>query len=620
MLNTSRSVFVKTARAGLLLVVCAALGGCAGYMAFREGQQALAEGRVEPALAKLKQAVAQNPQNVEYRQSYFAQRDAAAFALLRRIDGTVEAGEFALAEALVAELQRVDPSHARLASLKAAISAAQRQWVALDRAAQLAQSGDPAQAVAAVQAVLSEAPRHVRATAMQRTLLRRQADADGRDLGLYPKLKAAYRKPVTLSFHGASLQQVFDALKQAAGINYVFDKDVRTDARVTLAVKDKPIEDILRLLLATNQLERRVLDEDSLLIYPNTPAKAAEYREMVVRVFYISHADAGKLATMLKSIARAREVSVDEKLNLLVVRDAAEVIRLCEKLIATHDQPEPEVMLELEVLEVSASRLLDMGISWPSSISASVAGAAGVPGRLTMEELRNRSSSLIRLNLNDPLAAAQLRSQVGSANLLANPRVRVRNKQSAKILIGERVPVFTTTATANVGTFESVNYLDVGLKLDIEPTVSVDGDVSMKLALEVSNILETVTRSSGTQAYRLGTRNTSTTLRVRDGETNVLAGLIQKDERRSNTGVPGLNELPVLSKLFGAAQDSDSRTEIVLLVTPHVVRNIDPLGIGLQEFLSGTDAAVGAPPIQLGAPPPRPVAPTGQAGPAEKRP
>jgi general secretion pathway protein D len=209
---------------------------------------------------------------------------------------------------------------------------------------------------------------------------------------------------------------------------------------------------------------------------------------------------------------------------------------------------------------------------------------------------------MVKLRISDPVIAAQLRSTKGSANLLANPRVRVRNRQSAKILIGERVPVFTTTATANVGTSESVNYLDVGLKLDIEPTVSLDDEVSMKLALEVSNILETITRSSGTQAYRLGTRNTSTTLRVRDGETNILAGLIQRDERRSNTGVPGLNEVPLLSKLFGAAQDSDNRTEIVLLITPHIVRNIDLPGVGLQEFLSGTEAAVGAAPIQLGSP------------------
>jgi general secretion pathway protein D len=229
-------------------------------------------------------------------------------------------------------------------------------------------------------------------------------------------------------------------------------------------------------------------------------------------------------------------------------------------------------------------------------------GRDGVAGQLRLDELRNRTSSMVKLKISDPVIAAQLRSTKGSANLLANPRVRVRNKQSAKILIGERVPVFTTTATANVGTSESVNYLDVGLKLDIEPTVSLDDEVSMKLALEVSNILETITRTSGTQAYRLGTRNTSTTLRVRDGETNILAGLIQRDERRSNTGVPGLNEVPLLSKLFGAAQDSDNRTEIVLLITPRIVRNIELPGTGLQEFLSGTESSVGAAPIQLGTP------------------
>jgi general secretion pathway protein D len=285
-----------------------------------------------------------------------------------------------------------------------------------------------------------------------------------------------------------------------------------------------------------------------------------------------------------------------------VVRDSAEVVRLAEKLVAAQDVAEPEVMLELEVLEVSVNRLIEMGITWPTNASASVIGAAGVPGQLTLDEFRNRNSSLVRLNVSDPVIAARLRSQKGDANLLANPRVRVRNKQSAKILIGERVPVFTTTATANVGTSESVNYLDVGLKLDIEPTVSVDNEVAMKLALEVSNILETITRTSGTQAYRLGTRNTSTTLRVRDGETNILAGLIQRDERRSNTGVPGLNEVPLVSKLFGGAQDSDTRTEIVLLVTPHIVRNIELPGVGLQEFMAGTDSAIGAAPIQLGAP------------------
>ena len=586
----------------LVLALVLVLSGCAGYQAFREGRAELAEGRVEPGLAKLKQAVEQDPHNTEFRRSYFTEREAAVNTMIRQAEVATEAGDFLAARQAYEQAVKLDASNARAAAGAARVDAAQRHWAALEAASALARKGELESAISSIQQVLSEQPVHARAQALLKQVMRQQADQTGRELGIYPKLKEAYRKPVSLSFANATLQQAFDALKQASGLNYIFDKEVRTDQRVSLSVSNKPVQDVLRLLLATNQLERRVLDEDTLLIYPNTPAKAAEYREMVVRTFYVSHADANKVAATVKTIAKAKDVIVDDKLNLLVVRDAAEVVRLAEKLIAAQDVPEPEVMLELEVLEVSVNRLLEMGVSWPSSGSASVVGSLGTAGQLTLQEFRDRSSSLVRLNVGDPLVAARLRGQKGDASLLANPRVRVRNKQSAKILIGERVPVFTTTATANVGTSESVNYLDVGLKLDIEPTVSIDDEVSMKLALEVSNILETISRTSGTQAYRLGTRNTSTTLRVHNGETNILAGLIQRDERRSNTGVPGLNELPLVSKLFGAAQDSDTRTEIVLLVTPHIVRNIELPGVGLQEFLAGTDAAVGAAPIQFGTP------------------
>jgi general secretion pathway protein D len=598
----TRRVRHEACIAAALLVASLLLSGCAGYRAYRDGESDLAAGKVESGLGKLKQAAEQSPENTEFRRRYQTERESALNMLLRQADLATETGNFDAAREAHAQALKLDPANARAAGGANRVDAAQRHWTALEASAAQARRGDVDGAVVKTQQVLSENPNHNRANQLLRALMRQQADKTGKELGIYPKLKEAYRKPVTLSFAGATLQQVFDALKQASGLNYMLDKDVRTDQRVTISVSNKPVEDILRLLLATNQLDRRVLDEDTLLIYPNTPAKAAEYREMVVRTFYLNNADVTKVANTVRTIAKAKDVVVDEKLNLLVLRDSAEVVRLAEKLVAAQDVADPEVMLELEVLEISVSRLLEMGISWPSSASASVVGAGGTPGQLTLDEFRNRNSGLISLNVSDPLIGARLRSQKGDANLLANPRVRVRSKQSAKILIGERVPVFTTTATANVGTSESVNYLDVGLKLEIEPTVSVDNDVSMKLALEVSNILETITRVSGTQAYRLGTRNTSTTLRVHDGETNILAGLIQRDERRSNTGVPGLNEVPLVSKLFGAAQDSDTRTEIVLLVTPHIVRNIELPGVGLQEFMAGTDSAVGASPIQLGTP------------------
>lgn len=596
-----RGALRRLANGFCIALAVAVLFGCAGHRAYRQGQAYLADGDAERGLDKLHLAMEQSPENTEFRRSYFTQREAVVNDLFRRAEEAVDGGQFAVAREAFAKASRLDPGNSRASNGSDRVDIAERHWKSLEAVQSLARSGDINAAIAKTQQVLSESPAHNKAVLQLRQLLRQQADTSGKELGIYPKLKAAYRMPVSLSFNNVPLLQVFEALKQASGLNYLIDRDVRPDLRVTLSVTNKPVEDIVRLVLATNQLERRVLDDDTLLIYPNTAAKAADYRELVVRTFYLSNAEAGKVANMVRTIAKVRDVVVDEKLNMLMVRDSAEAVRLAEKVIAAQDIPEAEVVLDLEVLEVSVSRLLNMGVQWPDSLSAGVIGADGVAGQLRLNEWHNRNSGLVVLNTNNPLVTAQLRSQKGNSNLLANPRVRVRNKQLAKILIGERVPVITTISTANVGNSQSVSYLDVGLKLEIEPSISLDNDVSMKVALEVSNILETI-RLSGAQAYRLGTRNTSTTLRVRDGETNILAGLIQREDRRSNTGIPGLNELPLISKLFGQADDKDNKTEIVLLITPRVVHNLEVPGIGLQEFLSGTETSVGASPIQLSPP------------------
>nr|WP_306173557.1 type II and III secretion system protein [Limnobacter humi] len=241
----------------------------------------------------------------------------------------------------------------------------------------------------------------------------------------------------------------------------------------------------------------------------------------------------------------------------------------------------------------------DLGIRWPDQISGSVTGSAGVRGELTYDEFRNPSKGLVTVQVNNPLITATLRQLDGDASLLANPRIRIKNRAKANILIGERVPVVTTTTTANVGTSESVNYLDVGLKLNLEPVISLDQQVSMNVNLEVSNILETITRTSGLQTYRLGTRNASTVLRVKDGETQILAGLIQQDERNSAQRVPFLGDFPLLGRLFSSTSENGVKTEIVLLITPRIIRNIPLPTSGKSEILSGTQNSLGAAPIQL---------------------
>jgi general secretion pathway protein D len=188
-------------------------------------------------------------------------------------------------------------------------------------------------------------------------------------------------------------------------------------------------------------------------------------------------------------------------------------------------------------------------------------------------------------------------------NILANPRIRVRNRQKAKIHIGSKLPVFTTTSTANVGVSASVTYLDVGLKLDVEPQVYLDDEVGIKVGLEVSSVTKEITGPQGSIAYEVGTRNADTSLRLKNGETQVLAGLINDEERSSANKLPGFGELPVLGRLFSSNRNSSSKTEIVLLITPRVIRNVARPDAASPAISSGTEASIGSRPLTINAPP-----------------
>jgi general secretion pathway protein D len=256
-------------------------------------------------------------------------------------------------------------------------------------------------------------------------------------------------------------------------------------------------------------------------------------------------------------------------------------------------------MLEVEVLEVGTNLLTELGVKWPDHLNYSLIGAGAVPGQVTLPEWLNRDAGLVRLQTNDPLLSINLKKQDGRTNVLANPRIRVKNREKARIHIGDKVPVITTTASATGFVAESVNYLDVGLKLEVEPLVYLEDEVGIKVGLEVSNIAREIRSASGTVAYQVGTRNTATTLRLKDGETQVLAGLINDEDRRSAAKVPGLGDLPGLGHLFGSTATTANKTEIVLLITPRVVRNLTRPDVRLEQFNSGTDGSIGQAPMSL---------------------
>lgn len=579
----------------MVLAACLLLVGCAGEKNVRESNNLLAEGKVEEGLAELQKAMEQSPRNHELRNQYYREREVQLAKLLLQADVARQQGQLDEAEEGYKRVLSLDSYNQRAQAGLDGIAQDRRHIEKLKEAESLFKKGNTAGADAIVQSILTENPSDKDAI----TLKRRIAEKNAAAKASAATLKSSKSKPVSMEFRDASIKSVFELLSRNAGINFVFDREIRPDLKTTLFIKNSTVEDVIRLVLLTNQLEQKVLNDNTILIYPNTPAKQKEYQELVTKSFYISNVDVKTVVNTIKTVVKTKDIIVDEKLNYLVMRDTPEAVRLAEKLIANQDVRDPEVILELEVLEVSSTRFKELGIRYPEQLSFSVMGADKAAGTLTVDEAKHLNSGMVRLSLTNPSLIFNLRRVDSDTNLLANPRIRVKNREKAKVHVGERVPVITTTSTANVGVSESVNYLDVGLKLEVEPSITLDDEVSMKIGLEVSNILETITRASGLQTYRLGTRNTATTLMLKNGETQALAGLIQDDDRKTANKVPGLSNLPLIGRLFANNNNVNNKTEIVLLITPHVVRNIARPEAEDAEFLSGTEASIGAEPVVL---------------------
>jgi general secretion pathway protein D len=563
------------------------LAGCAAQRAHDEGLVLIEEGRMEDGVARLGEAVRLSPDDLRYRMDLLNRRDYAVNQLLALANAERSAGRPDYAETAYRRVLAIDPRNARAQARLGALQRERRHADSVQQAQALLKQGDVDPAEARLRAVLAENPRQPEA----RALLREIDEQRVREALAAPGLKSRHTKPVTLEFRDATLKMVFEALSRTSGINFILDKDVRGDSRTTIFARQVSVEDAIDLILLPNQLEKKVLSENSVLVYPGTPQKLREYQDLVMKSFYLENADVKQTLNMIKTMLKTKDVFIDEKINLLVMRDTPEVIRLAEKLISAQDLAEAEVTLEVEVLEISRTRLMELGVKWPDQLTFGVIDTTGDP--FVISDLRGITHD--RISVNAPSATVNLRKTDGDTNLLASPRIRVRNREKARILIGDRVPVISSQVTPSTSTpvvTEVVQYLDVGLKLEVEPNVHLDDQVAIKVALEVSTLGEQTRTATGTVAYRIGTRTANTVLRMDDGETQVLMGLIRDDDRKSANKVPGLGDLPVLGRLFASHLDDSQKTEIVLSITPRLVRNVRRAEARVAEFFSGTEATM----------------------------
>ncbi|MFC5473801.1 cohesin domain-containing protein [Paraherbaspirillum soli] len=572
-----------------VLVLGAMLAGCAGTREYREGNTLLAEGKIEPGLAKLEEAVKLDPKNAEYRIALSSRRSSIINQLVMQGETARREGRLSDAEKSYRQALNLDQNNNMARQgIEALVMERHHRQVVIEAEALFKKGSrnDLIEALEKLRPVLSENPNQKDALNLKSRIDEARAKASKPEA----KLAAAYMKPITLEFRDAPLRTIFEVIAQVSGLNFFFDKELRPDLKASILAKNTSMADVVRLLLVTNQLEQKVLNENSILIYPSTPQKLKDYQTLAVRTFYLTNADVKAVSNTIKTIVKTKDMVIDERLGLIILRDTPEAIRMAEKIVALQDLSDPEVMLEVEVLEIKRSRMLELGIQWPSQLTLAPLQVAGAP--LTLDGLRHLTPQTTQATVGSMVFNANKGDQDG--NILANPRIRVRNKEKAKVLIGDRVPVITTTSTNTGFVSESVNYVDVGLKLEVEPTIYLDEEVAIKVNLEVSSIVREITSKAGTLSYQIGTRGANTILRLKDGETQILAGLINDEDRSTANKVPGLGELPLIGRLFGSQKDDTQRSEILLSITPRVVRSIRRPDLLAAEFESGTETNIGA--------------------------
>jgi general secretion pathway protein D len=402
--------------------------------------------------------------------------------------------------------------------------------------------------------------------------------------------------PASLLFRDASSRDVFLAIARFANVSLGFDATFRAEP-VTLDLRNASLDGALRAVADATRTFYRVTGSRTVLVVPDTPAKRREYEQEVVRTFYLSNADLKETMDLLRMVIDARRVSPTTSTNALTIKDTPERIAAAARVISSIDKARPEVIIDVELLEVDRTKLLEYGLQIASPTSPTpigINGSASVGGAsstLTLRALRNLSQSDV-LFANLPSLYYRLLKSDTNTRTLANPQLRTSEGSPAQARFGERVPVPVTTFApiATGGTpqqpITSFNYENIGVNIDITPRTHHNNDVTLVLKVAVQSI--SGLGFGGLPTF--GNREINTVITLRDGETNMLAGLIRDDERRVLEGIPGLSDLPVLGRLFAHSKLETNQTDIILTLTPHIIRVLDVSETDLRAFRVGRDS------------------------------
>ncbi len=558
---------------GLGLVSCSA-----GSSAHKKARTTSQQGEWDVAVVHYTRAVNEDPENIEYR--------------------------LGLERALIESA----PYHVQQAQKRLAAEDLEEAIAELELSVDL----DPTNRYA--QSILYETRERLK----EREALRDEAETfesrrrRARELfGQRPILEPSSAAPIQLRFaEDTSLQKIFEVPSKLSGINVLFDESFR-DKRVTIDLVDVSFVEALDKLVLINRLFYKVVDSSTIIIVPDNAQKHRQYDDLVLRTFFIINAEVNTIANMLRTIAGIQRVQPNPELKSITVRATPDQIAVAERIVDLNDKTKSEIMLDIEILEVNRNQMFEYGLraaEYETGLGfAPAGGGVSGDGEAGTGLTALRLNRLVSVDSSDfvisfPTGASfRLFKSKSEARILSAPKLRASEGQPAELRLGSDIPIPVTSFVSQFGTggipstpVTSFQYRTIGINVTITPKVFINGEIELQISLETSTQLDTRV-IGGIELPVFGTRNVNTMVRLRDGETNLIGGLIQQSDIRSVAGLPGLTDIPLLSKLFADNDAESSSNDIVFSVTPHIVRAPRVTEMDLAPLPMGTEQQIKVP-------------------------
>ena len=559
----------RSALLAVLLAGALASGGCAAERSFRQAQDHETSRHWDLAVMAYEKAASLEPANKKYEAALFRARMQAAQTHLGRGRLHRSAGQLDLAKVELEQSVALDPTN------DVALQELKRVGEDIEARRLETEGGSATE------------------KAKQKAKGRRAAP---------PMLSPASDKPIDVTFPPDSpIKKIYQALCAAAGINVIFDPQLKDD-KFTIDLRNLTFQKALETAMRQAGHFYKVVDERTILVAQDTQQNRKEYEDQVVRTFFLSNGDVKDVSAMVRGLLDLRRMAMVTQLNAIVIRDTADKVAVAERLIEMNDKAKAEVVIDVELLQLSTTKMLELGASLSSyQITGSLnTGSSGGSGGSSIPTLP--WDDLLKLSLSDfnftvPSIVVNFVKSNTDAEVLARPQLRIAEGEKAQLIIGDKVPIPVTTintqqAIGQVGVVPvtSYQYQDIGIKLDIETRVHHNREVSLKLTVEVSNQNG---YAPGTNQPIIGTRTITSNVRLKDGETSFLAGLVQTIHQKTKEGLPFLSDLPLIGPRFGKTKSQADKTDIFLTLTPHITRapqideeDLVPVWVGTENNVS----------------------------------